>query len=145
MDQNNVTEEFVCGKDCLFNHQCIIMSIYRIFLIQKKYSLNYQDFMYIPFRASYHNRVVSSNLGDWSHFEKLLVTLLCQTFILINVYVRNKSNNFVFHFHRAYPGIMWPNIAPFIVTRVCKFRLPTHIAQNKHCKLFEPSSEMSST
>lgn len=51
------------------------------------------------------------------------MTSLSQTIILINVNVRNKSNDFVFHFNRAYPGIMWPKIAPFIVTRVCKFRL----------------------
>lgn len=97
--------------------QCIIMSIYSIFFILKNIL-----WTIIPFRASYHNRVVSSNLGDWSHFEEL-ITLLSQTIILINVNVRNKSNNFVFHFNSAYPGIMWPKIAPFIVTRVCKFRL----------------------
>lgn len=101
--------------------------------------------MYIPFWTSYHKWIVISSLGDWSRFENLLMTLLCQTIDLINVNVWNMSNNFVFHFDRAYPGIMWPKIAHFIVTRVCKFRLPTHIAQNKHCKLFQPSSEMSST
>lgn len=65
----------------------LLFQFTEFFLFKKKYSLNYQDFMYIPFRASYHNRVVSSNLGDWSHFEKLLMTLLSQTIILINVNV----------------------------------------------------------